>query len=519
MRWKGGFNVLVRLRTTAGILKGLFSTFVLLTFLQVSAQSLSEEFVMISSSNDVIGGSLVVFCEDGIIENLNIGISDLNRDIKLTANTKYRIASISKTITAIAIMQLIEQNKLSLDDDIGTVLGYPIRNPNSPTIPITVRMLLSHTSTLIDGPTYNAFLTATINENPIPNLSQLLTVDGSFYHPDQFNTTTPGHYFNYSNINYVILGTVVEKVSGLRFDVYCKQHISDPLNIDASFNVNDLSDIDQVAVIYRKFDGVWTPQVDDYQGAQPSYENLTDYVPGTNGGRFAPQGGYRCSAQDLAKLFLALMNGGSYDDGLLLSPESIQSMLADEWTFDGLNGNNYFGLFRSWGLGIHRITSTAGNDVALPGSEQMFGHAGEAFGLVSDAFFDPQRKVGFVFLTNGVGTGYQTNELSTFYTVEQEIFEAIERYGSLDECLNPVVLHQPPTTSKFAVFPNPTSSSLTISGIEPNESFELRILALDGRLIRYIHLEGGCSSFSIEDLEDGLYILASETAKAIFIKE
>ena len=110
-------------------------------------------------------------------------------------------------------------------------------------------------------------------------------------------------------------------------------------------------------------------------------------------------------------------------------------MFANEWTFNGNNGNNYFGLFRSWGLGIHRITSTTGNDIVLPESSTMLGHAGEAYGLVSDAYFDTIRKVGFIFMNNGVGVGYQTNNYSIFYTIEQEVFAAIENYGNIASCI------------------------------------------------------------------------------------
>jgi len=221
-----------------------------------SAQSLATQFNTISANNDMMGGSLIVFCENGIIENLSIGKSDFSRNINTTTDTKYRIASVSKTITAIAIMQLVEQNLLDLDVDISPILGYSVQNPNHPSLPITTRMLLSHTSSIIDGSTYSSFLAATVNNNPIPNLSEILTPSGAYYTAGQFNNTLPGSYFNYSNINYVILGTIIEKASNLRFDVYCKQNISDPLGIDASFNVNDLTDIDELAVIYRKISGV-----------------------------------------------------------------------------------------------------------------------------------------------------------------------------------------------------------------------------------------------------------------------
>lgn len=483
----------------------------LLTFTSiVKTQTLTTEFNVISANNDMMGGTLVVFCENGIIENISIGKSDLSRNINSTLDTKYRIASVSKTITAIAVMQLVEQNLLDLDADISTILGYSVQNPNHPTIPITSRMLLSHTSTIIDGTTYSSFLGATVNNNPILNLSELLTTPGAYYTSGQFNNTVPGTYFNYSNINYVILGTIVEKISNTRFDVYCKQNISMPLGIDASFNVNDLMDIDQLAVLYRKPNGIWTPQADNYQGIQPVFNNLNGYIPGTNGGRFGPQGSFRCSGQDLAKIFLVLMNKGNFNGDTLLSESSCNAMFANEWTFNGSNGNNYYGLFRSWGLGIHRVTSTPGNDIALPGSISMLGHTGEAYGLVSDAYFDTIRKVGFVFINNGIGIGYQTNNNSIFYTIEQEIFAAIENYGNIISCLQTVGFEQIQEDLTL-IYPNPTNGLVNIE-IQNQTIQSIKVYDLQGQLI----IETAESQFDLSNYPNGMYFIRAQTEKGFY---
>jgi CubicO group peptidase (beta-lactamase class C family) len=485
---------------------------------QSYAQNLGGQFNTISSNNDMMGGALVVFCENGIIENLSIGKSDFTRNINTTADTKYRIASISKTITAIAVMQLVEQNLLDLDADIGSILGYTIQNPNHPNVSITTRMLLSHTSTIVDGSTYNSFMGATVNNNPIPSLNQILTPSGSYYTAAQFNNTIPGTYFNYSNINFVILGTIVEKVSNLRFDLYCKQNISIPLGIDASFNVNDLTDIDQLAVLYRKLSGVWTPQADDYQGVQPVFNNLNGYIPGTNGGRFGPQGGFRCSGQDLAKIFLTLMNHGTFNGVTILSGTSCNAMFANEWTYNGNNGNNYSGLFRSWGLGIHRITSTPNNDIALPGSNSMLGHTGEAYGLVSDSYFDTIRKVGFVFINNGVGIDYQTNNNSIFYTVEQEVFNAIENFGNINNCLQTVDLNES-NNPMLNVYPNPALDFLFLFENLMQTESKIFIRSIDGKLIKSTFVNKGDRKIDVQELHSGIYILEITNKFYKFIKE
>ena len=483
----------------------------------LKGQNLATELDAIAQSNDMMGGAVVVFCENQILDTHYFGKSDLLRNIDIGANTKFRIASISKTITAIAILQLVEEGLLDLEADISTVLGYEVRNPHCPDIPITVRMLLSHTSTIIDGPTYSSFLQATVNNNPIPNLSLLLAPSGSFYNADQFNTVPPGTYFNYSNLNFVILGTIVEKVSNVRFDRYCHQNIFEPLGLDASFNVNDLDNINELAVLYRKSNGSWNPQVDNYQGLQPVFANLENYVPGTNGGRFGPQGGLRCSAEDLASIFMCLFHPDNCSSAIL-SEETVQEMISNEWAYDGSNGNDYYGLFRSWGLGIQRVTSTPGKDIVLSGSSEMFGHAGEAYGLVSDLYYDTTRQVGVAFMTNGVGIGYQLASTSAFYTVEQEIFDAIEAYGNIEGCLISSLDPDLDQRTTFHLFPNPVGEVLHLEFEEFKKSSPLQIYGLEGRLVLESSVVSPKQILDVSQLKAGFYILEFAGVKKRFIK-
>lgn len=388
-------------------------------------QDFSVKFDSIASVHDITGGMVVLFDDTHIVDSYCFGKSDLQRGIEVGMNTKFRVASISKVITAIAVLQLAEKKLLSLDSGMSDILGYKVRNPRHPEVEITPRMLLSHTSSLTDGPSYDDFMHSTVHSNPIPGLDQILTQSGVFYDARQFHGSIPGSYFTYCNLNYILLGTLVERLSKLRFDEYCRKNIFQPLGLDASFNVNDLEDIDSVAVLYRKSDGVWKPQADDYMGIRPVFSNISAYVTGTNAGRFGPQGGLRCSAKDLATLFICLINPGGCSTPVL-NPESISSMFEENWRYRGDNGDNYQGLFLSWGLGIHRITSSPGKDVVLAGSTLMLGHSGDAYGLISDAYYDPVRKRGFVFITNGIGKNQKTNGRSAFFPVEQDIFNAVE---------------------------------------------------------------------------------------------
>lgn len=495
-----------------------WSAWLLLVFsVPCSAQLLPSKVDSIANSYDLAGGSVVVFCNSGATTAHHFGKADISRNLPVTDSTKFRIASISKMVTALAILQLVAQGQLSLDAPIGQTLGYPVVNPSYPTTPITPRMLLSHTSSIIDGNGYDAFLSATATANPIPNLSAILTPGGAYYDAAQFNNVSPGTYFNYANINYVILGTMVEKASNLRFDVYCRQYIFQPLGIDASFNVTDLADINQVAVIYRKVSNVWTAQIDDYGGVPPVFQNLGGYVPGTNGGRFGPQGGLRISARDLAILLRCLHNPAACANAILPATWR-DSMRSAQWTYNGSNGNTAYGLFRSWGLGMHRLTGSLGNDIALPGSALMLGHAGEAYGLVSDAYYDTARKVGFVFVTNGAGTGYATNSNSAFYTVEQAIFQAIEQYGNLASCIasNGVAIQARENT--LALYPNPAGDAAAITVQASAFPCWVSIYRSDGLLARRQWLRHREERVDVADLPAGLYLIRAGGRQGLFVR-
>jgi CubicO group peptidase (beta-lactamase class C family) len=446
------------------------------------AQNLTTALNSIKQTHDLIGGVVIVFCKNQVIESIPFGTADVTRNIAVTDSTAFRIASISKAITAMAVMKLVQTGSLNLNTDINSILGYTVRNPNFPSIPITTRMLLSHTSSFIDGSTYNNFLNASYNNNPIPNASQLLSVGGTYYTTSQFTNTQPGTYFNYSNTNFGILGTIVEKISGQRFDQFCRQQLFIPLGIKGSYNVNDIANIDNVAVLYRKISNAWTAQSDNFQGIQPVFTNLTSYLAGTNGFRFAPQGGLRISGLELSKLFMALLNNGMYQSTTLLNPSSVSQMFGAQWTYNGNNGNNYYGLFRSWGLGIHHSTNTVNNDVVLTGSTQMLGHPGEAYGLISDAYIDTTRDIGFVFMTNGCGAGYITNANSAFYTVERQVFNAIEQYANLNGCLA-LGVNEMTLNELFTIYPNPSSGKITIHLKQEEGVNQLSIYDVAGKCV------------------------------------
>ncbi|MCI0495159.1 serine hydrolase, partial [candidate division KSB1 bacterium] len=191
--------------------------------------------------------------------------------------------------------------------------------------PITFKMLLSHTSSLRDGSGYDRFLSDSYSKTPPPAIRELLVSGGSYCTSDMFdgNRAPNQKYFQYANINFGVLGTLVEKISGERFDIYCKKHIFETLDMNSSFNILDLPDINDLAVLYRKSGGIWTAQADQYNGNYPAERDLSGYKIGDNGIIFAPQGGLRSSSLDLAKFMIAHQLGGSYRQSRILNDTTV----------------------------------------------------------------------------------------------------------------------------------------------------------------------------------------------------
>lgn len=386
----------------------------------ISEHEIPDELEKIFEDHQLVGMSVAVVYKDSIIFESYHGLSSLEKKTPVHDSTLYRVASISKTVTALAFMQLVEKGLVSLDDDLSELLGYPVRNPHNPDQIITPRMLLSHTSTLKDGNAYNDFLSKTYGNPTPPNIRELITPGSQFYGDNVWIKEMPGDYFTYSNLGYGILGTLIEKISQTRFDRFMKENILDTLKIRGSFHVGDLKDPSNLAVLYRKPKGRWTPQADYYPYGLPDQVKYHPYKPGTNGLIFGPQGGLRISARDLSKILIVLMNEGKYKNIQIVEPETLEEMYQVQWQYNGMNGNNYYNLFNSWGMGIHLVNNLELGDNMLP-DQSLKGHAGEAYGLISDMYFHENPDFGFIFMTNGSAKPFETGERSAFYKLEEEI--------------------------------------------------------------------------------------------------
>jgi CubicO group peptidase (beta-lactamase class C family) len=425
----------------------------LLTFnFRLNSQNVDLGLQNILANRRLMGMSTLAVCNDSIIYLGNVGAADYIRNIPVTDSTLYRIASISKTITATALMTLYDKGLFTLDDDIGNILGYTVRNPNYPAVAITPRMLLSHTSSLQDGSGYSNFTSDTYLKNCPPALSGLLSDTGLYYTCDLWQDHTPGTYFSYSNLNFGIIGTLIEKLSGQRFDIFCKQHILDLLGIKGSYRIQDISDINNIAVLYRMENGKWQAQADNFQGIMPQSRDLSNYTAGNNGLIYSPQSGLRISAYDLSKIMLMYINGGIYKGIRILKDSTVSLMFRPQWIYNGLNGDNFYGLFLKWGLGFQLTTNTSNGDIVVPNC-QMTGHIGDSYGLISDMFFNKNNKFGIIFITNGSAGKFESGNYSAFNAVEEDVFRVLFNL-TIKSCMQSSSFDNPITVVNPDIFPD-----------------------------------------------------------------
>ncbi len=328
------------------------------------------------------------------------GLADRAAARTLTIDDPVRVASVSKLAVALGVMRLVEQGKIDLDEDVSIKLGWRLRNPAFPDRPITLRLLLSHRSSLRDN-----------GEDYIIPIGQ--TVRARAADPRTFDADhAPGSYFRYANINFPMIATVMEKASGERFDRLMHRLVMAPLGLDACYNWTMCSDraVARAVVLYDTDGSV---RLDDLQGRQPACPvyaaptsgcDLAGYVPGTNGGLFSPQGGLRISARGLATIGQLLLNNGRHDRAQFLSEASIATVLQPAWRFDGDNGATDDGFYCAYGLASQSLpVGTAGCHDDLFGGRSMTGHAGDAYGVRSGLWIDPRTRSGIAFFAANNG--------------------------------------------------------------------------------------------------------------------
>ncbi|MEZ4584835.1 MAG: serine hydrolase domain-containing protein [Gemmatimonadales bacterium] len=304
------------------------------------------------------GASVALVTADTVLWAGGLGKADLARDLPVTGKTLFRVGSISKSFTALAVLTLVEQGRLDLDTPVRRLLqDVPYTNPWEDTHPITVAHLLEHTTGFDDI----HFVEVGKDDDPEITLEQ-----GLAFHPhSRVSRWPPGKHMSYANSGPPIAALALESITGERFEAYASEHVFGPLGM-----VNSTFDVPDDPALRAK-------------GYAPDGRTETryDYI------LMRPSGALNTSAEDMSRFLRMMINRGRLDERLLLRPETIDRMERPATTLAARAGHTF-------GYGL-------GNEASIVAGHVFHGHGGStATGFISTYAYSSELGVGYFVSTN-----------------------------------------------------------------------------------------------------------------------
>ena len=336
-----------------------------------------KDIEKVMQDNKAVGLAVAVVKDTNIVYSKAFGLKDIEKNEPLELDDIFRIASISKSFTATGIMQMVEQGKIKLEEDVSELVGYPIRNPKYPDTPITVRMLLSHTSSINDSEGYYQ-----------PGVINILNPAVNETYANAYNDYEPGTSYGYCNLNFNMMGTILEKVSGERFDKYIVNHILKPIGVEGGYEVATL-DFTKFVTLYE-YDAVNDKFIPSPEAYAPRRDQIANYEFGFSTPVFSPTGGMKLTPIGLAKVMMMHMHKGlAYNNGqpVRVIEESSAEIMQSRIAYPTDEGDAY-------GFAI-RTTEQLIDGVL------MKGHTGGAYGVLTAMFWQPDENWGLIIMTNG----------------------------------------------------------------------------------------------------------------------
>lgn len=277
-------------------------TAILILFLQsniIIAQTKAKEinnYVEQLHSLNLFNGNYIVAENSNIICEKSLGFADFNKKIPLNINSQFPIASISKTFTCIAILQLKQKGKLNLDDFVQKYL------PSFPYPTITIRHLLSNTSGL--GQYYSLFDSIMLEfPDKVFTNSDIIPAFNKYKTSLSFN---PGEKWEYNNVNFCIAALIIEEISGLSYSSYLKQYIFEPAGMMNSIMPLDRKLPQRDQVERYTFPNLYSLSLENVKNVPERFK-----IEGRN--NFYGHGGIVSTITDLFKYDQALYNGTFID--------------------------------------------------------------------------------------------------------------------------------------------------------------------------------------------------------------
>lgn len=320
---------------------------------------------LLAKTSAVPGASVAIVKNGAVVLAKGYGKARISPEAPMTDDSILNVASISKVITAVVALKAVETGKLSLDADIGTALGFSLRNPKFPDVPITLRMLLTHTTSIdsrteaLSAPLESGWVEDADSPLSLKELvEETFTPGHKWYDASLYSASKPGTAYDYCNICPAITAYAVERATGEAFDVYSKTVLFDPAEMTST--TWRLADTDRARLVQAY--------------TLDERNKLTTAAP--QGAPYYPADSLRTTPTDLGKLFVELTKTHA-----VLDADLAQQMFT-----------------------VQDDAVAKGQALALSANEDgVFGHSGSDIGVVSDMLFDTSTNTGIVVVLNGDG--------------------------------------------------------------------------------------------------------------------
>ncbi|MBU2996274.1 beta-lactamase family protein [Cellulophaga baltica] len=373
--------------------------------------SLMDDLNSIKDRKNIVGFSTSIVSKDGTLYNQEFGYSDIKNQKEYAENTIQNIASISKTLIGISLLKAQEMGKLNLDDPINIYLPFKIVNPTYPNIPITIRHLATHTSTIMDSDNFwentyilkktdhpksvsvFGYMKPPASKVPLADfLKSLLTDNGELYIGDNFSKEEPGEKFSYSNLGATVCAFVIESATNTSYDEFTKENILKPLEMNNSGWSTRAVDSTKISKLYANYESVLA----DY--------SLISY----------PDGGLLTTSSDLSKLLTEFIKGFN-GNGTLLNKDSYKRLFAKQLSEKQMPKDTEanFGIFLDFSKGF------------MEDDFETIGHSGGDPGVVAGMFFNPKTGLGRILILN-TDSDFDETIIPQF----KEIWSKLNTYGN-----------------------------------------------------------------------------------------
>ena len=315
-------------------------------------------------SSKIPGATVSVVRDGEVLLAKGYGEADVAKGEPVAADeTLFRVGSVSKLFTSTAAMQLVEQGRLDLDEDVNRYLGDVEIPDTYPGRPVTLRHLLTHTAGF-----EQEFVGSGARDEAdfVPLGEYLAGID------PPARVRPPGEVTSYSNYGMALIGRIVEETSGMTYARYVEENVAAPLGMDGTTAAQPVEPRlrDRLAQGYK------------VEGGEPSAEPF-EFI------EEAPAGSVSSTSADMARFMIAHLQNGRYGDGRILEEATAKQMHARQFS-------NAPGLSTGMGLGFYEQTING---------ERVIEHGGNTFLFHSMAFLLPEHDVGVFVSYNSYGEG------------------------------------------------------------------------------------------------------------------